>query len=103
MIDAAANSDSVGGLMKKTFYSCPRHGTPSCGSGCYEARYRRGKRDLEAEENVDLDTIEAERVGELLGYVPGLASVAADSAGYGDILAVRGTANTLFLEGPAWP
>ena len=58
-----------------------------------------GKRDLAAPGNVDLETIEAERVNELLGYVPGLASVAADSAGYGDILAVRGSANTLFFGG----
>ena len=58
-----------------------------------------GKRDLETAGNVDLQTIEAERVSELLGYVPGLASVASDSAGYGDILAVRGSANTLFFGG----
>ena len=58
-----------------------------------------GRRDAEAGGNVDLETIEAERVSELLGYVPGLASVASDSAGYGDILAVRGSANTLFFGG----
>lgn len=58
-----------------------------------------GKRDADAGGNVDLRTIEAERVSELLGFVPGLASVAADSAGYGDILAVRGSANTLFFGG----
>jgi len=58
-----------------------------------------GQRDIEAKGNVDLDMIEAERVSELLGYLPGLASVAADSAGFGDILAVRGSANTLFFGG----
>lgn len=57
------------------------------------------ERDNEKTGNVDLSGIEAERVSELLGYVPGLASVAADSAGYGDILAVRGSANTLFFGG----
>ena len=53
-----------------------------------------------AEGNVNVDQIQAERVNELLGFVPGLASIASDSAGYGDILAVRGTGNTLFF-GPA--
>lgn len=58
-----------------------------------------GQREAGAEGNVDLDVIEAERVNELLGFVPGLASVASDSAGYGDVLAVRGSANTLFFGG----
>lgn len=101
MIDAAANSDSVGGLMKKTFFTIAAlgMGLPAAGQDVMKPVIVVGKRDLEAEGNVDLDTIEAERVSELLGYVPGLASVAADSAGYGDILAVRGTANTLFFGG----
>ncbi len=58
-----------------------------------------GQRDSVAEGNVDVDGLEAERLSDLLGYVPGFASVAADSAGYGDILAVRGSANTLFFGG----
>lgn len=61
-----------------------------------------GKRMIEeiGEGKIDLEQVEAERINELLGFVPGLASVATDSAGYGDILAVRGTGNTLFF-GPA--
>jgi iron complex outermembrane receptor protein len=61
-----------------------------------------GKREVgeAVEGNVNVDQIQAERVNELLGFVPGLASIASDSAGYGDILAVRGTGNTLFF-GPA--
>ena len=52
-----------------------------------------------AEGNVNVEVIGAERINELLGFVPGFASVASDSAGYGDILAVRGTANTIFFGG----
>lgn len=60
-----------------------------------------GDRDREevTEGNVDVESIGAERVNELLGFVPGFASVASDSAGYGDIIAVRGTSNTLFFGG----
>lgn len=60
-----------------------------------------GNRDKEekSEGNVDVEELQAGRVNDLLGFVPGLASVASDSAGYGDILAVRGTANTLFFGG----
>ena len=49
--------------------------------------------------NVALETLDAERVNELLGYLPGFASVASDSAGYGDIIGVRGSTNTLFFGG----
>jgi len=55
--------------------------------------------DVEASGNVDVEQIDAERVSDLLGYLPGLAAVTSDSAGYGDTLAVRGTANTLFFGG----
>ncbi len=58
-----------------------------------------GQREVESDGNVDLEEIDAERVGELLGYLPGFAAVASDSAGFGDTLAVRGTANTLFFGG----
>ena len=102
MIDGTAKSDSVGGLMKKILLSVAALAValPASGQDVMKPVVVVGKPDLEAQGNVDLETIEAERVNELLGYVPGLASVAADSAGYGDILAVRGSANTLFFGGP---
>jgi hypothetical protein len=49
--------------------------------------------------NVAVETLDAERLNELLGYLPGFASVASDSAGYGDIIGVRGSTNTLFFGG----
>ena len=58
-----------------------------------------GLRGVESTGNVDVEGIEAERVSELLGFVPGLAVVASDSAGYGDRISVRGTSNTLFFGG----
>lgn len=58
-----------------------------------------GQREVEASGNVNVDEIEAERVSELMGYVPGLSVTASDSAGYGDRISVRGTSNTLFFGG----
>ncbi|MDB4770383.1 TonB-dependent receptor, partial [Akkermansiaceae bacterium] len=49
--------------------------------------------------NVALETLDAERLNELLGYLPGFASVASDSAGYGDVIGMRGSTNTLFFGG----
>ena len=49
--------------------------------------------------NVAVETLDAERLNELLGYLPGFASIASDSAGYGDIIGVRGSTNTLFFGG----
>ena len=49
--------------------------------------------------NVAVETFDAERVNELLGYLPGFASVASDSAGYGDVIGMRGSTNTLFFGG----
>lgn len=49
--------------------------------------------------NVAVETLDAERFNELLGYLPGFASIASDSAGYGDIIGVRGSTNTLFFGG----
>ena len=57
------------------------------------------EREVEQGSGVDIERIGAERVSELLGHVPGLSVVATDSAGFGDTLAVRGTANTLFFGG----
>ncbi len=49
--------------------------------------------------NVAVETLDAERLNELLGYLPGFASVASDSAGYGDVIGMRGSTNTLFFGG----
>ena len=49
--------------------------------------------------NVAVETLDAERLNELLGYLPGFASIASDSAGYGDIVGMRGSTNTLFFGG----
>ncbi|MGJ8697774.1 MAG: TonB-dependent receptor [Verrucomicrobiaceae bacterium] len=48
----------------------------------------------------ELEIFQTDGVKRLLGQVPGFGSVASDSAGYGDTLAIRGTANTAFF-GPA--
>ncbi len=49
---------------------------------------------------VEVDEIGAERVSEVLGFVPGFSAVTSDSAGYGDTISIRGTGNPLFF-GPA--
>jgi len=65
-----------------------------------------GQREFESDEelvergNVDFEVLDAQRLDDLLGHVPGLASVSSDSGGFGDTLAVRGSANTLFFGGP---
>ena len=58
-----------------------------------------GQREVESAGNVVVEEIAAERVSELMGYVPGLSVIASDSAGYGDRISVRGTSNTLFFGG----
>ena len=55
--------------------------------------------EVDAVGNVAVETLDAERLNELLGYLPGFASIASDSAGYGDIIGVRGSTNTLFFGG----
>ncbi|MDB4300665.1 TonB-dependent receptor [bacterium] len=52
---------------------------------------------LSAEE---LAIFQTQKVKQLLGQVPGFASTASDSAGFGDFIGVRGTGNTSFF-GPA--
>lgn len=101
MVDEVRNWDTLAGLMKRVLFSVVGLATGLMVSGqdVMKPVVVVGKRDFADKGNVDLATIEAERVSELLGYVPGLASVASDSAGYGDILAVRGSANTLFFGG----
>jgi len=58
-----------------------------------------GYREFDAAGNVAVQALDAERVNELLGYLPGFASVASDSAGYGDVIGMRGSTNTLFFGG----
>ena len=48
----------------------------------------------------DRELFQTEKVRQLLGLVPGFASTASDSAGFGDFIGVRGTGNTAFF-GPA--
>lgn len=48
----------------------------------------------------DLKLLQIVKTKNLLGQAPGFASVASDSAGYGDFVGVRGTGNTSFF-GPA--
>ena len=58
-----------------------------------------GKQESRSSSEIDIQEIQAERVSELLGYVPGLGIAASDSAGFGDTLSIRGSANTLFFGG----
>lgn len=58
-----------------------------------------GNRESNSSSEIDIQEIQAERVSELLGYVPGLGIAASDSAGFGDTLSIRGSANTLFFGG----
>lgn len=48
----------------------------------------------------ELEVFQTEGVRDFLGQLPGFASNASDSAGYGDFIGVRGTGNTAFF-GPA--
>lgn len=49
----------------------------------------------------DLDLYQADSVANLAGLVPNFGVVTSDTRGYGDILSMRGSANTLFFSGPA--
>jgi iron complex outermembrane receptor protein len=49
----------------------------------------------------DLDLFQAGSVAGLSGLVPGFGVVTSDTRGYGDILSMRGSANTLFFSPPA--
>lgn len=49
----------------------------------------------------DLDLFQAESVADLSGLRPGLHVVTSDTRGYGDVLSLRGSANTLFFSPPA--
>jgi iron complex outermembrane receptor protein len=49
----------------------------------------------------DLDLFQVESVANLTGVVPGLSVVTSDTRGYGDIISMRGSANTLFFSSPA--
>lgn len=49
----------------------------------------------------DLDFFQVESVADLSGIAPGLFVVNSDNGGYGDIISMRGSANTLFFSPPA--
>lgn len=49
----------------------------------------------------DLDLFQTDSVADLAGLVPGLYVVTTDSRGYGDVISMRGSANTLFFSPPA--
>ena len=49
----------------------------------------------------DLDLFQTDSVANLSGLVPNFAVITSDSRGYGDILSMRGSANTLFFSPPA--
>jgi iron complex outermembrane receptor protein len=49
----------------------------------------------------DLDLFQTGSVAGLSGLVPGFGVVTSDTRGYGDILSMRGSANTLFFSPPA--
>ena len=49
----------------------------------------------------DLDLFQVESVADLSGLVPGMSVVTSDTRGYGDIISMRGSANTLFFSPPA--
>ncbi len=49
----------------------------------------------------DLEFFQVESVADLSGIAPGLFVVNSDNGGYGDIISMRGSANTLFFSPPA--
>lgn len=49
----------------------------------------------------DLRLFQVASVADLTGVAPGLAVVTSDTRGYGDIISMRGSANTLFFSPPA--
>lgn len=49
----------------------------------------------------DLELFQVESVADLSGLAPGLFVVNSDNGGYGDIISMRGSANTLFFSPPA--
>lgn len=49
----------------------------------------------------DLDLFQVQSLADLSGMSPGFAVVNSDTRGYGDIISMRGSANTLFFSPPA--
>jgi len=49
----------------------------------------------------DLHLFQVESVSDLAGVVPGLSIVTSDTRGYGDVISMRGEANTLFFSPPS--
>jgi len=59
-----------------------------------------GEREAEGETPELVKISQPEQVSQLQGALPGFGAISSDSAGYGDILSIRGTSNTTFF-GPA--
>ncbi len=49
----------------------------------------------------DIDLFQARSVADLSGILPGFHTVTSDTRGYGDVLSMRGSTNTLFFSPPA--
>ena len=59
-----------------------------------------GERESEGKTPELVKISQPEQVSQLQGGLPGFGAISSDSAGYGDILSIRGTSNTTFF-GPA--
>ncbi len=59
-----------------------------------------GERESEGKTPELVKISQPEQVSQLQGALPGFGAISSDSAGYGDILSIRGTSNTTFF-GPA--
>ena len=59
-----------------------------------------GERESEGKTPELVKISQPEQVSQLQGVLPGFGAISSDSAGYGDILSIRGTSNTTFF-GPA--
>ncbi len=59
-----------------------------------------GERESEGKTSELVKISQPEQVSQLQGALPGFGAISSDSAGYGDILSIRGTSNTTFF-GPA--
>ncbi|MCH1508453.1 MAG: hypothetical protein L7T84_04555, partial [Akkermansiaceae bacterium] len=56
-----------------------------------------GERESEGKTPELVKISQPEQVSQLQGALPGFGAISSDSAGYGDILSIRGTSNTTFF------
>lgn len=56
-----------------------------------------GERELEGKTPELVKISQPEQVSQLQGALPGFGAISSDTAGYGDILSIRGTSNTTFF------